>query len=305
VKLNGDGTVNVYTLAADIGQGSDTVISQIVAEELGLKLEDVRMVTSDTEVTPVDMGSWASRVTTEAGNAAKMAAADAKKQLFEAIGSKLELKIHQQLESNGCRIYVKEAPKQAISFADAVASAQSAREGMPIIGRGIFSLRGWGQIGPTFSFGAQVAEVEVDKETGQVKVLNITTAHDCGRAINPMSVEGQLEGSIHMALGYVLTEEVRIENGIVLNPSLVDYKILSALDMPQTQSIIVETNDPIGPYGAKEAGEGLTLPTAPAVINAIYDAVGIRIHDLPATPEKIIKALNEKKKRYPENEKID
>jgi 4-hydroxybenzoyl-CoA reductase subunit alpha len=296
VKLNGDGTVNLFTLAADIGQGSDTVLSQIVAEELGINLEDVNIITSDTSLTPSDMGSWASRVTVIAGNAAKAAAADAKRQLFNAAASKLELKLHQQLDSKEHRVFIKQSPGKGISFAEAVAAAQSVREGMPIIGRGIFSLKGWGQVGPTFSFGAQVAEVEVDRETGRVKVLKVTTAHDCGRAINPMSVEGQLDGSLHMSLGYALSEELLIEKGKPLNPSLLDYKILSACDMPQTESIVVETDDPVGPYGAKEAGEGLTVPTAPAIANAIYDAIGVRIKDLPITPEKILKALKAKGK---------
>ena len=135
----------------------------------------------------------------------------------------------------------------------------------------------------------------MDKETGQVKVINTATAHDCGRALNPLAVEGQLEGSIHMALGYALCEDVKFDDkGKMLNPSFQDYKILSALDMPPVDSIVIETEDEHGPFGGKEAGEGLTIPTAPAIANAIYDAVGVSIRDLPITPEKILRALKEK-----------
>ncbi len=137
----------------------------------------------------------------------------------------------------------------------------------------------------------------MDKETGQVKVLKVTAAHDCGTVVNPMSVEGQVEGSIHMALGQTLTEEVQLEEGKALNPSFKDYKLISAMDIPQVESVHVDVYDPIGPFGAKEVGEGAILPTAPAVANAIYDAVGVRIKDMPITPEKILKALKEKEKK--------
>ncbi len=294
VKANEDGTANLYTLAADIGQGTETLLSQVVAEELGIALEDVKITTSDTDTCPVDLGSFSSRVSMQAGNAAKAAAAQVKQQLFEVAAPKLELRLHEELEAKDRRIYVKGRPESGISFSEAVLAAQRAKS-EAVIGRGAFLPRGRVWMGsPAWTFGAQSAEVEVDRETGQVKVLKIATAHDCGRAINPMSVEGQVEGSIHMSLGYALSEDHMIDEGEVRNPDFRDYKLFPAEDMPQVESVMVETDDPEGPFGAKEAGEGLSLPTTPAIANAIYDAVGVRIKDLPITPEKILRALREK-----------
>ncbi len=300
VRVNGDGTVHYFTLAAEIGQGCDTVLSQIVAEEVGARLEDVSIISSDTGIVTGDTGAFSSRTTMMAGNAAKEAAADAKRQLFSAAAKLLGLRVQDELEARDGRIYVKRTGK-GVSLSEAALAFQAANSGAPVLGRGVYTpanpISEGTVVSPTWSFGAQVVEVEVDKETGQVKVLHTATAHDCGRAINPMSVEGQLEGSMHMALGYALTEEVKFDKGKVVNPSFLDYKILSALDMPTVDSIVVETDDPHGPFGAKESGEGLTIPTAAAIANAIYDAVGVRIKDLPITQDKVLKALQEKAKK--------
>lgn len=295
IKLNDDGTVNLLTQAADIGQGSDTVLCQIVAEELGVKVEDVTITASDTQNAPMDLGSFSSRVTLFAGNAAMAAAADVKRQLFEVASGQLGLKMHQHLEARDRRIFIREHPEKGISFSETVQVAQRAKNGMPVMGRGIFDHRkssGFGS--PTWSFGAQVAEVEVDRETGHVTLLKITAAHDCGKALNPLLVEGQLEGSIHMGMGYALSEEILFDKGLTLNPSSLDYKIPLATHTPEIETIEVETNDPEGPFGAKESGEGLTLPVAPAIANAIYAAVGARVKELPITPDKILKALEER-----------
>ncbi len=294
VRVNEDGTACLLTQAVDIGQGSDTVLSMIVAEELGVALEDVKIVTPDTDTCPVDWATFSGRVTMMAGNAAKAAAADAKRQLLEAAANRLELAIQDELEAKDGRIYIKTAPEKGISIAEAALAAQRARSGMPVIGRGIFDIKGKGVPTPAWSFGAQAIEVEVDEETGQVKVLKVTSVDDCGRALNPIAVEGQLEGGVHMGLGFALSEELLFEEGRALNPSFLDYKILSAVDMPEIESSVVETNDPIGPFGAKEVSEGLIVPTCPAIVSAVYDAIGVRIKSLPITPEKIIKALNEK-----------
>jgi 4-hydroxybenzoyl-CoA reductase subunit alpha len=209
-------------------------------------------------------------------------------------------KIQDELDAKDGQIYVKRTGK-GVSVSEAALAYQSANSGAPVLGRGVYTpatpISEGTVVSPTWSFGSQIIEVEVDKETGEVKVIDSATAHDCGRAINPMSVEGQLEGSMHMALGYALSEEVKFEEGKVVNPSFVDYKMFSALDMPKVDSIVVETDDPHGPFGAKESGEGLTIPTAPAIANAIYDAVGVSIKDLPITPEKVLKALQEKAKK--------
>ncbi len=296
VKVNEDGTIDLLTQAVDIGQGSSTLLCQIVAEELAVSIEDIRITTADTQLTPVDWGSYASRVTIMAGNAVKDAAADAKRELFGAAAAKLNLDINEELEFKEGRIYVREFPERGITLAEAAVAAQKAR-GVPIMGRGVFTRQDKnpeGRNAMSASFGAQVAEVEVDEETGQVKVLKVTAAHDCGTAINPMAVEGQLEGGVHMGLGYALNEELLFAEGQVLNPTFADYKLLTAADMPQVEAIIVETFAPEGPYGAKEAGEALAVPSGGAIANAVYDAVGVRIKDLPITPDKLLKVLYEK-----------
>jgi 4-hydroxybenzoyl-CoA reductase subunit alpha len=295
VVLNDDGTVSFFTGASDIGQGSDTVLSQIVAEELGVNLEDIVLTAADTQVCPLDLGSFSSRVTMIAGSAAQAAAADAKRQLLEVCASKLELRTHETLECSGGRIFVRGAPDRGMSFAEAVLTAQRGRNS-PIMGRGAFNARGRGWGSPGVSFQAQIPEVEIDRETGKVKVNKITIAHDCGKAINPLAVEGQVDGGLHMGLGQALTEELKIEEGKVLNPSFVDYKTVSPVEMPPVESITVETNDPEGPFGAKEVGEGITVGTCPAVANAISDAIGVRIKELPLSPERIIRAINAKEK---------
>lgn len=299
VKVGDEGTAQLYTGVGDIGQGVDTVMAQIVAEELGMRLEDVEVLAGDTSTSGFDMGCFSSRGTMMAGGAALAAAADAKRQLFEVTARELGLKAGQELEARGGRVYVKDSPEKGITLAQAAVLCQKARGGMSVMGRGIFAHDSKMALNetPAWSFGVQAAEVEVDKETGQVKVLRITAAHDCGRAINPMSVEGQLEGSVHMGLGFGLSEEIEMENGKVLNPSFMDYKMFSALDMPDIDTELVETDEPAGPFGAKEAAEGLLLPTAPAVANAIWDAVGVRFNELPITAKKVVQALKAKSKK--------
>jgi CO/xanthine dehydrogenase Mo-binding subunit len=298
VRVNQDGTVHIFTLMAEIGQGCDTVISMIVAEVLGVKLDAVTIKSDDTGIVTGDTGAFSSRTTMMAGNAAKAAAEDARRQLFTAAAAKLGLKVQDALEVKDGQIFIVRTG-ESMTVAEAAMVHQNANKGAPVLGRGVFTpsshLQEGTVVSPTWSFGSQVLEVKVDKETGQVKVLNSATAHDCGIALNPLAVEGQLEGSIHMALGYALTEECKFnDKGYMLNASYQDYKILSALDMPPVDSIVIETDDIHGPFGGKEAGEGLTIPTAPAIANAIYDAIGVSIKTLPITPEKILRALKEK-----------
>ncbi len=299
VEPQEDGTVILFTGASDIGQGLNTVLSQIVAEELGVGIEDVRIVAADTEITPFDQGTSSSRATMFAGNAVRLAAADARRQLFEAVAEKLEAN-PEDLEARDRKIFVKGSPEKGISFSDAVLASHLEKK-QPILGRGYYvpnverpSPTGEGNISPSYSFSAYVAEVEVDTETGRVKVSRITTAHDCGFAINPMAVEGQIEGGIQMGIGHALSEGFFREEGQTLNPSFLNYGMATSLDMPEIKTIIVETIDPEGPFGAKEAGEGTMIPTNPAIANAVYDAIGVRIKDLPITPEKILKALEDK-----------
>jgi 4-hydroxybenzoyl-CoA reductase subunit alpha len=228
-----------------------------------------------------------------AGNAVLGAARDLKGQLFGAAASQLGTETG-ELEAGGGNIYVRGDPKRKMAFSEAVAAAVKANKGNALIGRGSYHPEGKGIVSPAFAFGATVAEVEVDRETGRVKVLKVTTAHDCGMPINPMSVEGQLEGSVHTGLGQTLFEQEITDRGKVVNASFLDYQMPTSRDMPQIDMIEVITDEPEGPFGAKEAGEGLVGPTVPAIANAIYDAVGVWVKDLPITPEKVLKALKEK-----------
>ena len=289
VKVFSDGTAHLMTMASDIGQGANTVLMQILAEELGLKMEDIRLTAADTAMTPqADLGTWGSRVTLMAGNAIKDAARQIKEVLFGAVSARFNLNVIFDMECKDGRIQAKGRPDRGMAFGEAVAMVQKANRGIPVTAKGYYTPRGKGLVTPAFSFGAQVAEVEVDQETGVVLVKKMYTAHDCGTVINPMAVEGQLEGSIHMGLGYALSEELVMENGKTLSNTFLDYKLPTAMDMPPGESVCIETYEPEGPMGAKEAGEGLASPTAPAIAEAVYNATGYRCKDLPITPEKIL-----------------
>ena len=299
VQLGQDGAVNVLSGAADIGQGAETVISQIVAEELGVLMEDIRITAADTGITPLDPGTFGSGVTVRAGNAARLAALEAKNKLFEFVAQKLEAN-PEDLVARNREIFVKGSPGTGMTMKDAIKGYQYADLPMPIVGRASWFppatepttlFKENGNFAPSYSFMTQSAEVEVDLDTGKVKLLKMATAHDCGRAINPMLVEGQLEGSVMGGMGQALYEDIVVEKGQVMNPSFLDYGFPTFLEMPEIEALEVETDDPIGPFGAKEAGEGTQLSPAPAIVNAIYDAIGIDFKELPITPEKILKAL--------------
>jgi 4-hydroxybenzoyl-CoA reductase subunit alpha len=290
VRAFDDGTVHLLSMASDIGQGSDTVLTQILAEALGLRMQDVRTTFADTAVTPqADLGTWGSRVTLMAGNAILDAARQIKDALFGAVSARFNLNVIYDLECQGGRIYPKGKPQKGVTFGEAVAMVQKARRGEPLVARGYYTPRGKGLVTPAFSFGAQVAQVAVDRETGLVKVERMWTAHDCGTVLNPMATEGQLNGSIHMGLGYALCEQFVMEQGKTLNNNFLDYKLFTAQDMPPGESVCIPTYEPEGPFGAKETGEGLASPTAPAIADAVYHATGYRCTDLPITPEKILR----------------
>jgi len=304
VQLGRDGAVNVLTGAADIGQGAETVIGQIVAEELGVLLEDIRVTAADTGITPLDPGTFGSGVTVRAGNAARLAAISVKNKLFEIVSEKLEANVD-DLVAEKRKIYVKGSPDKGMALSDALKAYQYGDHPMPIVGRGSWMapatepttlLKENGNFAPNYSFMTQAAEVEVNPQTGRVKLLKMAAAHDCGKMINPMLVEGQLEGSVVGGMGQALYEDVIVEKGQVMNPSFLDYGFPTAMEMPEIEAIEVETIDPLGPFGAKEAGEGTQVSPAPAIVNAIYDAIGIDFMEMPVTPAKILKALEEKKK---------
>jgi 4-hydroxybenzoyl-CoA reductase alpha subunit len=292
VRAYADGTVDLVTMAADIGQGSDSVLTQILAADLGLRMEDVRIIAGDTGITPkADLGTWGSRVTLMAGNAVLAAARQVKEQLFRVVSLKFDANVIHEMECAEGVVRLKGRPDRAIPFGQAVAMAQRANRGEAVIGRGSYTPRDMGLVTPTFSFGAQVIEVGVDRETGRVAVEKVTTAHDCGRMLNPMSVEGQVEGCIQMGLGYALSEELVTRDGRVLNTKFLDYKMPTALDMPETEQMSIQQDDPRGPFGAKETGEGPVSPTAPAVADAVWHATGFRCSSLPITAEKILRGI--------------
>jgi len=346
IKIDRDGGVVVYTGASDIGQGSDTMVAQIAAETLGCSLGRVRVIAADTDLTPIDIGSYSSRVTFMNGNATLRAAEQVKKQIAAAAAKRMDCapedlvfredrvthsdnrprvsgvapaanngadvsqptvsgRVEGQILRGSLQQKRKdEGPKESMSFEEAVVAAidfHGALSGTgsyapPIEARG-GKHKGAG-VGPSpaYSYSAQVAEVSVDEETGEVTVHKVWAAHDCGRALNPVSVEGQVIGSVWMGMGQALTEEMIWKDGMLMNPGLLEYRSPSSIESPEVEAIIVESIDPEGPFGAKESSEGSLAATIPAIANAIYNAVGVRLHESPFTPERVLAALRAKNK---------
>jgi 4-hydroxybenzoyl-CoA reductase alpha subunit len=277
------GGVTAYCGAMDIGQGSDSVLATIVAEELGLLPADVRLVTADTDTTPIDLGSYSSRVTFMAGNAALEAA------------RKMRGLLNQAVEEAGQR-YEDVTFEQAAVLAEAKFGAlTTAGSYTPPKIAGPYKGSGVGP-SPAYSYSACVVDLDADARTGIVNVNKVWIAHDVGRAINPALVEGQVEGSVYMGLGEALMEEQVFRRGLHKWPSMLEYKSPTFLDMPEVETFLVETNDPEGPYGAKEAGQGPLLPVPPAVCAAVHDALGVWVDEIPVTPEKVVEALRRKAK---------
>ena len=308
LKFDRGGGVSVFCGATEIGQGSDDVLAGIVAEVLGIDPFDVRLFTGDTDLGPVDLGSYSSRVTLMAGNAAIQAAERGKALLAEAVGLKLEVP-KERLRFADRRVFDSTAPGKSVPFAEAVCLAEARFGTIGTVGSytppNSPALYKGGGVGPspTYSYSAAVVEVEVNPVTGWVHVPKVWIAHDIGRALNPTLVRGQVEGSVYMGLGEALMEEQefrrlpkRLSHALVHKfPSMLEYKSPTSLDMPEVVTELIEDPDPRGPFGAKEVGQGPLLPIMPAVANAVYDAVGVRIDEVPITPEKVMKALAEKK----------
>jgi 4-hydroxybenzoyl-CoA reductase alpha subunit len=303
MQIDRSGRVAVFSGASEIGQGCDSLVAYIAAEELGVPLENVRVMRGDTDFTPVDLGAYSSRVTFMLGNAAIDAARKLREQVQQAVAEHWEVSPGEVLLAGGQALWAPDTARQmpvreAFNLAEArfgaLGSTGSYNTPKDVHGE----YRG-GTIGasPAYSFTAHVAEVEVDVETGVVEVVKIWVAHDCGRAINPILVEGQMEGSAYMGYAEALMEEHVFKDadhgraGLHNAPSLLDYRIPTSLDTPELESLIVESIDPEGPYGAKEAGEGPLHPSIPAIANAIYDAVGIRMDRLPFTPPQVWSAI--------------
>jgi CO/xanthine dehydrogenase Mo-binding subunit len=300
VRADRSGLVAVLCGATDIGQGSDSILAYLVAEVLGIEPKDIRVHPADTDLTPVDLGSYSSRVTLMAGNAAIQAAERLRAKIFEATARKLEV-TPDKLVAADRRVFVDGDPDHGVDFAQAVVLAESmfgvlAFPGSYAPPKRAGKYKGGG-VGPSpcYSYSACVVEVNVDRDTGEVKPTEIWIAHDVGRALNPLLVEGQVEGSIYMGLGEVLMEEQVFRKGVHKIPSLLEYKSPTTLETPEIHTILVESDDPEGPFGAKEAGQGPLLPVIPAVANAVYDAVGVRIDETPITAEKVVKAMDSKR----------
>jgi 4-hydroxybenzoyl-CoA reductase subunit alpha len=305
LKLDRSGGVTVFCGATEIGQGSDDVLVAIVSEVLGVDPFDVRAVTGDTDLTPVDLGSYSSRVTLMMGNAAIQAAERAREILATAVSARLAIS-KDRLVFADRRVFDSENPERGMTFQEAVCVAEARMGTIGTVGsytppKSAARFKGVGP-SPTYSYTAAVVEVDVDPETGWITVPRVWIAHDVGRAINPTLVRGQIEGSVYMGLGEALMEEQafrrlpsRLSSALVHKfPSILEYKSPTSLDMPEIFTDLIEHPDPAGPFGAKEAGQGPLLPIMPAVANAVYDAVGVRVDQIPITPEKILRALQAK-----------
>ncbi|HEY5900199.1 MAG TPA: molybdopterin cofactor-binding domain-containing protein, partial [Burkholderiales bacterium] len=305
VKLNDDGTAIVLTGAIDIGQGSETVISQIVAEELGIGMDDVKIISSDTDTTPQDIGAWISGMTYVTGNAARQAAGNAREKLLQVAAEKMGVRADELVAADKV-VSHRLNPELRMSYREVVAHSVAKRRGDTIIGEGFWrtmrdepthpslaTTRGrWTE---NYAFSAQVAEVEVDIETGEARLVKALTVHDCGFPINPALVKGQVDGQISMALGHAFMEEVLMKDGYTLNPNWLDYRMPTIHEMAQSEDadVITEQYRVGQPYRTKEVGEGLISGVLAAMGNAVYDATGVRLHSTPFSAEKILEGLRD------------
>jgi CO/xanthine dehydrogenase Mo-binding subunit len=305
IQIERSGRVAVFTGASEIGQGSNSMVAYIAAEELGVPLEYVRVHATDSDMTPVDLGAYSSRETFMVGNACLMAATDLRKRIAGVVAGAWDAPAAQVGLAGGWAFDLRDTARR-MPISEAFNMAEAKLGTLAAVGhyntpKDVHGEYRGGTIGasPAYSFTAHVAEVEVDVETGFVRVDRIWIAHDCGRALNPVLVEGQMEGSAYMGFGEALMEEHIVKDadqgraGLHNAPSLLDYRIPTSLDTPALESLIIESLDPEGPYGAKEAGEGPLHPSIPAIANAIHDAVGVRMNAMPFSPPYVWRALQD------------
>ncbi len=302
IKVHEDSGISLSTGSTDAGQGSDTVLSQIAAEVLGVHLEDIRYGMVDSDITPVDPGTYGSRVTFVTGNAVRIAAEDVRNQLLEVAANALEAD-PKDIVFKDRKVSVAGSLDRSMSFSKLVKIAQYSGTGKTIIGRGYWAPEGLevvnfetgrGNMSATYSFGSQLAEVEVDTDTGLTKVTRMAMVHDCGQPINEMLMEGQLEGSAIGGIGHALTEEIIRKEGQTMNASFLEYRMPTSLDACRMEISHTETCDEVGPFGAKESGEGIQVSVVPAIVNAIYDATGVAFKRIPVTPDVILSRLKGK-----------
>lgn len=296
IKMGEDGYVTLFTGIPDMGQGTHTTMAMIAAETLGIGVDRVRVVAGDTDITPMDIGAFAQRGTVQTGNAVKNAALDVRQQLAVTAANKLGVPADDLAFHDG-KVFANSDPGNAIDFAKIVYWTLHSDEGRYVMGRGFYNspvkikTSSW-------SFGAQVAEVTIDPETGEVRVHKVTVAHDIGRAINPLACEGQIDGQVYSAMSQLLYEEVLSDEGLYLNPSRLEYKMPRTYEMPEISHHIVETIDPYGPFGAKEIGEGIVVTTGGAVASAVSDALGgTYLHRVPMSPWRVLRAVHAKQRR--------
>jgi CO/xanthine dehydrogenase Mo-binding subunit len=303
VKMNDDGSAIVLTGAIDIGQGSETVIAQIVAEELAIGMDDVKIISSDTDTTPQDIGAWISGMTYVTGNAARQAAGNAREKLLELAAEKLKLPVG-ELQAVERGVQHRLDPERRATYRELIAHSVATRRGDTVVGEGYWrTMRDEpahpslattkGRWTENYAFSAQVAEVEVDIETGEARLVKALTVHDCGFPINPALVKGQVDGQISMALGHAFMEEVLTKDGYTLNPNWLDYRMPTIHNMAESEEahVITEQYRVGQPYRTKEVGEGLISGVLAAMGNAVYDATGVRLHSTPFSAEKILEGL--------------
>jgi CO/xanthine dehydrogenase Mo-binding subunit len=297
VSIEMDGSVTIRAGIQDIGGGQASSLCQIVAETLGVSLEDIKIYISDTALTPFAGTTTATRQLYMSGNATLMAAHEIRKTLLRKAGEMMKMD-PEELDLVDGEVVDKDGAGKSLPLAQVVKACAS--EGLPLYNVALFKApfrnltqveRIEGQVFPDFTFGTHAAEVAVDEETGRIQVLKLIACFDVGRAINPLSAEGQLEGGAIYGMGYGVTEEVILEKGVTMTPSFSEYLLPTSMDVPDVRTILIESGDGVGPFGAKGVGEPSVCSVAPAIANAVYDAVGVRIFDLPLTPEKIVKAL--------------
>ena len=308
IKISRTGLITIFAGCSDLGQGCDSLLAHIVCEELGANFENIKVITGDSVLCPVDLGSYSSRVTLMIGLAVQEACRKIREKIQKAIIIKWNIYDNispKEILFSENKIWYSKNEKLNMSISEAFCETEAQFGSISEVGNYITKIRGGkykgGTIGasPAYSCTAHIAEVIVDVNTGKINVKNIWVAHDCGKAINPALVEGQMEGATYMGAAEVSLEEMLYGNnsraGMLIGPNLLNYKIPTTCDTPNIKSIIIEQPDKNGPYGAKEAGEGPLHSSIPAIANAIYDAIGVRLFELPFTPIKILNALQDKK----------
>ncbi|MDA0261596.1 MAG: molybdopterin-dependent oxidoreductase, partial [Proteobacteria bacterium] len=301
LKLDDFAHATVISGGTDIGQGLDTVLTQIVGEELGLQPDDVTVVNNDTDVAPWDVGVHASRSTFIAGNSARRAARKARERILEEAARQSNVPA-EALDLRGKHVVQADDGEVVVALDKLLRSLHFDREDGDIVITTDYyeppsvmqDKNNRGDVSAAYTWACQAAEVEVDTETGIIRLVKVWSVHDVGRVINQFGIEGQIQGGVITGAGYALTENLIIDEGRVRNPNFADYKVFTATEIPDIDIGLIETNDPEGPYGAKGIGEAPVVPMAPAIANAVYNATGIRFTKLPLTPERVLRALKGK-----------